>query len=215
MVKRLKQPRKKENRTMKTEELKAQGLTDEQIAYVMAENGKSIANAKKEAEDAKAELNKWKKQAEDAQKVLEGFDGVDVDKLKKDVETFKKQAEDAEKTFKQQLADRDFNDALTNAIRDNKGLNIKAIMANLDVETLKNSKNQNEDIKTAIEALKTQEDCKMLFEAQTEAKPKPTFTKPMGKPEGEKTYTKSDIMAVKDRSERRKLIAENMDVFTK
>lgn len=200
---------------MKTEELRAQGLTDEQIAFVMSENGKSIANAKKDAEDAKAELSKWKKQAEDAQKLLDGFDGVDVDKLKKDVETYKKQAEDAEKEYKAQLADRDFNDSLNSAIRAGKGLNEKAIKALLDIDALKASKNQNEDIKNAIEALKTQEDSKMLFESQTEAKPKATFTKPMGKEEGTKSYTKADIMAVKDRTERRKLIAENMDVFSK
>lgn len=199
---------------MKTEELKAQGLTDEQIAFVMAENGKSIANAKKELEDAKEELGKWKKQAEDAQKVLDGFDGVDVDKLKKDVETFKKQAEEAEKTFKQQIADRDFNDNLVNAIRAGKGLNVKAITALLDVDALRASKNQNEDIKNAIEALKTQDDSKMLFESQTESKPKPSFTTPMSKPEGTKQYSKADIMAVKDRGERRKLIAENMDLFS-
>lgn len=198
---------------MKTEDLKAQGLTDEQIAYVMAENGKSIANAKKDLEDTKAELSKWKKQAEDAEKVLSGFDGVDVDKLKKDVESYKKQAEEAEKNFKQQIADRDFNDALTNAIRDSKGLNIKAVMANLDIDTLKNSKNQNEDIKTAIEALKNQDDCKMLFESQKPADPKPTFTKPMGGDNGQRKMSKADIMAIKDRAERRKAIAENMEEF--
>lgn len=153
---------------MKTEDLKAQGLTDEQIAYVMAENGKSIANAKKDLEDTKAELSKWKKQAEDAEKLLSNFDGVDVDKLKKDVELFKKQAEEAEKSFKQQIADRDFEDALANAIRDHKGLNLKAIRANLDIDALKGSKNQNEDIKTAIEALKNQDDCKMLLNLRSQ-----------------------------------------------
>ena len=35
---------------MKTEDLKAQGLTDEQIAFVMAENGKDINREKVKAD---------------------------------------------------------------------------------------------------------------------------------------------------------------------
>ena len=51
------------------------------------------------------------------------------------------------------------------AIASAKGVNAKAITALLDVETLKASKNQKEDIAAALKALTEAEDSKMLFGA--------------------------------------------------
>lgn len=54
---------------MKTEDLKAQGLTDEQIAFVMAENGKDINREKVKADSYKSQLETakaeeiWKQQS--------------------------------------------------------------------------------------------------------------------------------------------------------
>lgn len=56
---------------MKTEDLKAQGLTEEQIAYVMAENGKDITREKNRADSVQTQLNA-------ANETLKGFEGVDV-----------------------------------------------------------------------------------------------------------------------------------------
>ena len=53
------------------------------------------------------------------------------------------------------------------------GRNAKAITALLDVETLKASKNQKEDIAAALKALAEAEDSKMLF---GEPDPKPAGT---------------------------------------
>ena len=53
------------------------------------------------------------------------------------------------------------------------GKNAKAITALLDVETLKASKNQKEDIAAALKALTEKEDSKMLF---GEPEPKPAGT---------------------------------------
>lgn len=40
---------------MKTEELKAQGLTEEQISFVMAENGKDLKKLQKENDNLSAD----------------------------------------------------------------------------------------------------------------------------------------------------------------
>lgn len=64
---------------MKTEDLKAQGLTDEQVAFVMAENGKDINREKTKAEGYKTQLD-------EAKTSLKAFDGVDV----KDLQTSRK-----------------------------------------------------------------------------------------------------------------------------
>ena len=54
----------------------------------------------------------------------------------------------------QKIADMAFDHALESAISGAKGKNAKAIRALLDVDALKGSKNQEADIKTALEALK-------------------------------------------------------------
>lgn len=178
----LKQPISgKEERTMKTEELKAKGLTDEQIAFVMAEHGKDLNALKKSVEDITAERDKEKARADEAESTLKGFDGVDVAKMNADIEAWKKKAEDVETEFKAKMAKRDFDDALKLAITKANGLNPKAIMALLDVKALRESNNRDADINEAIEALKQAEDSKMLFKAEEDPKPKPKFTNPSGK----------------------------------
>ena len=57
----------------------------------------------------------------------------------------------------------EFNSALDNAIISSKAKNSKAVKALLDLETLKSSKNQPEDIKTALEKIKSEND--YLFES--------------------------------------------------
>ena len=56
---------------MKTEDLQAQGLNDEQIRFVMAENGKDINREKQRAEGYKTQLDT-------ARETLKGFEGVNV-----------------------------------------------------------------------------------------------------------------------------------------
>ena len=55
---------------MKTEELKAQGLTQEQINFVMAENGKDIGKIQRELDDMTAERDKEKGRADTAEETL-------------------------------------------------------------------------------------------------------------------------------------------------
>lgn len=71
------------------------------------------------------------------------------------------------------MADRDFENLLKDSISQAKGRNAKAITALLDVEKLKESKNQKDDVAAALKALSEQEDSKMLF---GEPDPKPVGT---------------------------------------
>ena len=73
----------------------------------------------------------------------------------------------------EQIADRDFQDLLRESIASLKGRNVKAITALLDVDTLKASNNQKEDITAALKVLTEAEDSKMLF---GEPEPKPAGT---------------------------------------
>ena len=204
---------------MKTEELKAQGLTQEQINFVMAENGKDIDKIQKKLDDMTAERDKEKSRADTAEETLKGFDGVDVEKLNKSIADWKKKAEDAEKDYNQKIADRDFNDLLKEAIKSANGLNEKAIMGCLDIPTLKASKNQKSDIESAIKALSKAEDSKMLFKAENSATPHFTSVNKGGN-NGSGIKSKDDIYATDDKGrfnytpeQRAQLIADNPGLF--
>lgn len=97
------------------------------------------------------------------QKTIKTFEGVDVAALNKTIDDLKADNQKKDDDYNQKLADRDFNDLLKDNIQNAKGLNSKAIIANLDIETLKTSKNQQADISAALKALSESDDCKMLF----------------------------------------------------
>ncbi len=124
-------------------------LPKEVIDAIMAENGHDIENAKKPYEDYET----IKGQLEEAQKTIQGFkdQGADIEAVRKAAAEWEEKYTAAEAAHKQAMADRDFSDRMAAAISGAKGKNTKAISALLDVETLKNSKNQEADIKAAIE----------------------------------------------------------------
>ena len=101
---------------MKTEELQALGLTDDQIKKVFELSGKDVNAEKKKTEKAEADRDQWKERAETAEDTMKGFDGVDVDGLNKQIEDWKQKASEAEKEYQKQLYDRDFTDALKEAM---------------------------------------------------------------------------------------------------
>lgn len=153
-------------------------LTDEQkkgLVDGVAENYKPVADWQKQ-KDKVEELTKSVKETQDA---LKAFEGVDANALNAKIKELNETIEKNAKDYEAKIADRDFNDTVERAIREAKGKNNKAIMALLDLETLKGSKNQKDDIAKAIETLTTAEDSKMLF-GESEPKSKGTGD-PIGK----------------------------------
>lgn len=101
---------------MKTDELKAWGLTDEQSEKVMAQYGKDVSKLQKENEKLTADRDKEKDRADTAEETLKKFDGVDVETMQAELTTWQKKAKDAEKDYADKLAQRDFEDALKEEI---------------------------------------------------------------------------------------------------
>lgn len=132
---------------MKTEDLQAKGLTQEQIDYVMAEYGKEV-NAVKQDQD------NYKTQLAAAQSALKSFDGVNVQELQSKITQLTADLANKETEYQKQIADRDFNDLLKATAEGYKPRDLKAVMPFLDIEKLKGSKNQEADIKSALEAVK-------------------------------------------------------------
>ena len=105
---------------------------------------------------------------------LDGFKDVDVSGLNHRIKDLETEKANIQKDYDARIADRDFNDLVKESIAAVNGRNAKAITALLDVDTLKASKNQKEDIAAALKALTEKEDSKMLFGGEPE--PKPTGT---------------------------------------
>lgn len=101
----------------------------------------------------------------DLQTQLDGFKDVDVTGLNKRISDLEEEKKNIQKDYDSKIADRDFSDLVKESIAAAKGKNPKAIMALLDVNALKASKNQKEDIAVALKTLTEAEDSKMLFGA--------------------------------------------------
>lgn len=92
----------------------------------------------------------------------------DVENLNVTIKELQEGMANKDKEYKEQLAQRDFEDVLKHSISEAKGVNEKAIKALLDIDSLKVSSNQKEDIAKAIKELTEADDSKMLFSAKQE-----------------------------------------------
>lgn len=138
-----------------------QALPKEIIDAILAENGRDIENTKKPFSDYEA----IKDQLKAAKDGLKAFEGVDVSKLQGEISTLQGQLADKDKEWKEKLDGMAFDGRIRDAIAAAKGRNTKAISALLDVDALRASKNQEADIKAALEAVK--KDNGYLFETET------------------------------------------------
>lgn len=135
-----------------------QELPKEVIDAILDENGRDIEVARKPF----ADYDDLKTRLEEADKTIEGFKGMDIDAIRKEADDWKAKAEQAKEDADAKVAEVEFNSRLTAAITGARGKNAKAVMALLDLEALKTSKNQEADINAALEGLK--KDSGYLFE---------------------------------------------------
>ena len=105
--------------------------------------------AKSEAEAALAAAN-------------DKYKDVDIDALRADAEKYKAEAAQARKDADERVAAVQFDARLDGAIGKRRGRSPKAIKALLDMDALRGSKNQDQDIDAALDAL--QKDSGYLFE---------------------------------------------------
>ena len=144
--------------------LKEAGLevTAEQLAAIekaVKESYKTVVDYDKQKEKLDAAEDK----AKTLEESLEKFKDVDPEALKQSIEDLKKELKQKDTEYAGKIADRDFEDVLKDAISGAKGKNAKAIRALLDLDTLKASKNQKDDVAAAIKALTEAEDSAFLF----------------------------------------------------
>ena len=190
---------------MKTAELTAIGLTEEQATQVLAMNGKDIESAKtakdKVIADLTGERDDYKARLETAETTLQGFEGIDPQKIQQEIQSYKQKAEDAEKDFAKKLLQRDQADWLKGKL-DEYGVASPYARAQLIAEITDESNGLkwkdgaflglDDYMKSAKEKdaglYQTAEEKAAAEKAAAEAAKAPKFTDPLGnpKPEGDK-----------------------------
>ncbi len=203
---------------MKQEELKAWGLTDEQVKSVMEQYGKDVTKLQKENERLSSDRDTWKEKAETAEETLKGFEGIDPAQVQAQLAEYKKKAEDAEKDRDAKLYERDFADALKAELENVKFSSEaakKAVMADIKEAGLKLKDGKILGLNDLISQMKEKDASAFVDEAQQQAQQNAArFTAPRGQqtPPGG-TKTREEILNIKDRAERQKAIAENISLF--
>lgn len=127
------------------------GLEKEVIDKIMDENGKDINREKGKTEEFKTQLDT-------AKETLKSFEGIDVKELQGKIATLTSDLEKKDKDYQEKIADMEFNSLLDSAISSSGAKNSKAVKALIDIEALKSSKNQSDDIKKAIDTVKSEND---------------------------------------------------------
>lgn len=190
---------------MKTAELTAIGLTEEQATQVLAMNGKDIESAKAAKDKVIADLtgkrDDYKARLETAETTLKGFEGIDPEKIQQEIQSYKQKAEDAEKDFAKKLLQRDQADWLKGKL-DEYGVASPYARAQLIAEITDEANGLkwkdgaflglDDYMKSAKEKdaglYQTAEEKAAAEKAAAEAAKAPKFTDPLGnpKPEGDK-----------------------------
>ncbi len=132
---------------MKREDVKNKipGITDEQLNWLMQENGADINREKSAATALQTQLTAAQAQLKTAQDGLAAFDG------KKKPEEYEAELAKLQADLKAQADGFAFDNALDTAILGKKGRSVKAVRALLDVDSLKGSKDRTTDIAKALD----------------------------------------------------------------
>ena len=132
---------------MKREDVKKQipGITDEQLNWIMQENGSDINREKSAAAALQTQLDNANAQLKTAQDGLKAFEG------KKKPEEYEAELTKLKADMKAQADGFAFDNALNTAIMGKKGRSVKAVRALLDVDALKGSTDRSTDIAKALD----------------------------------------------------------------
>ena len=138
---------------MKTEFLKELGLEQNAIDKIMAENGKDIEAEKAKTASAEADRDKYKEQLDTATAELDKFKDIKPEDLQAEIQKLKDDLKAKDDEYQAREAERAFTDSVKDAIKKKGGKSDKAIMALLDMDTLRDSKNRDADIDSALDNL--------------------------------------------------------------
>ena len=97
---------------MKKEDLLAQGLTEEQVSYVMAENGRDIEKVKTKLTAAETARDEYKEQLEAANTTIQSYKDMDIEGIKQSASDWEKKYNDDLKAMQDKLEGQAYDFAL-------------------------------------------------------------------------------------------------------
>jgi len=139
---------------MKRNDLEVFGLEKEAVDKIMDMNGADIEQEKAKTKAAENERDNYKEQLDTATGELDKLKEMKPEEMQATIEKLQGDLKAKDEEYERKEADRLFQDALSGAIKTAGGRNVKSVMALLNVEGLKESKNRDEDIKKALETVK-------------------------------------------------------------
>lgn len=163
-------------------------LTDEQkdsIKKKLGEDLYSKSETEKKIEKIEAERDGYKERAETAEETLKGFDGKNLDEITKERDEWKKKAEQAEQDFNAKIAERDYRDAVEEAVKELKFTSNsakKAFMSDIMADPLKMKDGKLIGFSDYVDAYK-KEDASAFVDEKKEEQDNHSaqFTEPMNK----------------------------------
>lgn len=197
-------------------EVPADKVTD--FNKAVAENYKTVSEVEKKVSKIEAERDAHKERADTAEQTLKGFEGKDFDTITKERDEWKQKAEKAEKDYSDKMAAHEKSELLKEAFAEYEFTSEaakKAIMAQVSESvTVKNGKliGFNDLIE---DAKKNDASAFVDKEQQHLEQNKPYFSRSKDPHSSGGTVTRAEILAVKDATERQRLIAQNSHLFVK
>lgn len=191
--------------------LSALGIEAEKIDEIITAHTETVDALKEQRDEYKANAEKYKEDADKLPTVQKELDDLkaadgqnDYAKLKKEFEDYKAEVK-AEKEHAEKEAA--YREILKDAGIAEK--NMAKVLKYTDFDTIEMADGKIKDAKKCIKDVK--EEWPELIVTETE---KGARTSNPPKNEGGGTMTKAEILAIKDRAERRKAIAENPQAFS-
>lgn len=189
-----------------------------ELNRALSENYKTVAEFDKKLRKSDEERDAWRERAEAAEKTLEGFDGIDIETMNRELADWKRKAEEAEKNAQARIAERDFDDALKtelDGIEFTSAAAKRAVTAEIREAGLKLKDGKILGLSDLIEQMKKDDSSAFVDHGQQQLEQsRAKFASGTGKTGGS-SMTRDDIMKIKDIRERRRAIAENISLFTK
>nr|DAX72630.1 MAG TPA: minor structural protein [Caudoviricetes sp.] len=109
---------------------------------------------KSEYDNAVSQRDNYKSSLDDVNAKLKAFEGVDVKDLQGQITKLQGDLKAKDDEYAAKEADRMFMESIKEAVKTAGGRNEKAVIAMLDIDALKESKNQSDDINKALEDVK-------------------------------------------------------------
>ena len=127
---------------MKRETLKEHGLTDEQIDFVMAENGKDINALNEKVNGLTSERDGLQQQITERDTQLNGLkkSAKDNDELQDQIKQLQEANKSAQQKYQNDLAAQTKSFKIEGALRDAKARNVKAVLSLIDTDKVEVAK---------------------------------------------------------------------------